>query len=404
MPARAAEAPIPRGNHGRYQHHHHFRKILVLPGNPGCSSFYSPFAEALSDELGGTTEVVALSFHGHETSTAEVKGKEGRRKARKPLCLDGQVEHASDFLEKILREVDEEQNDKSFPAGSVAVVGHSIGGTVAALAVREVEERRRRRKKEEAALSLSSRSSPSPSASSSPLPFPKTKIAAVCAMMPYVAFDEGSSQQRALRLLAGSPLARVPACLGARALGALLPRTALSALVALATASSPLTKHARETVADFVSAGGLDHALFLAKTEFKALSVVEAEKREEEEKEKNGSSKAPKFSVSSASEIWAPLASLGRRASVFAVGKSGEEGSEGNEKDDHWCPGHHLDLLKAQAPFAKLQLDPSQRHDFVVCDERTARAAKAVAGLLRETALAAAAAAAAAEEEEEAKR
>ena len=44
----------------------------------------------------------------------------------------------------------------------------------------------------------------------------------------------------------------------------------------------------------------------------------------------------------------------------------------------------------------RLELDPSQRHDFVVCDERTARAARTVAGLLRETAAAAADALAAA--------
>ena len=168
-----------------------FRKLLILPGNPGCSAFYAPFAEALSEELGGATEVVALSFHGHETTLerrAEKEGEEGegewegeekegkkkegkkskgeaRRPRRRPLDLDGQVEHAAAFLEKLLSEIEteeQEQEEKEAKEArkkwggrgrkrdddgllSVAVVGHSIGGTVAALAVREVEERRRRR-------------------------------------------------------------------------------------------------------------------------------------------------------------------------------------------------------------------------------------------------------------------
>ena len=414
VPARAAAAGG-RGNH------HRFSKVLVLPGNPGCSAFYAPFAEALCDELGGGTEVVALSFYGHETL------REREKKLRKsPLSLDGQVEHAAAFLEKLLSEVEEEEKGgKSLL--SVGVVGHSIGGTVAALAVREVEERRRREGRE----ALSASSSPPPPSSSSPAP-PESKdqearVSAVCAMMPYVAFDEGSSQQRALRLLARSRPARAAACFAARTAGTLLPKAALSALVGFATAAStpPLSRHARETVADFARSGGLGHALFLADTEFRALSMTtttslfssagagEAEKGERTTKEKEGSSSPSgfKFSVAS-SEIWGPLASLGRRASVFAVGRGGGEGGDGESGgsvsrkgqgggngngggeggEDHWCPSHHLDLLGSQAPLAKLILDPSQRHDFVACEgEGTARAAKAVAELLRESALAAAA-------------
>ena len=365
VPARAAvdgaPPPPPRSHH----RHHHFSKILVLPGNPGCSSFYAPFAEALSDELGGETEVVALSFYGHETLT--------KRERREKLSLDKQVEHASSFLEKLLSEVDEEGKDKENRGLSVAVVGHSIGGTVAALAVREVEERRRSKRREKQQGEEEA---------------PSSKVSAVCAMMPYVAFDETSQQQRALRLLAGTPPARAAACLGARAIGALLPRAALSALVGFATggasSSSPLTKHARETVADFARNGGLGHALFLADTEFRALSV--GGRREEVQKQEG-----LKFSLSSAAEIWGPLASLGRRASVFAVGRKGE--SDGDEDGDHWCPNHHLDLLKKQAPWMRVELDPNQRHDFVACAGKgTARAARAVAGLLRETAALAAAA------------
>ena len=141
------------------------------------------------------------------------------------------------------------------------------------------------------------------------------------------------------------------------------------------------------------------------------------EKEEEDVRRRKSRKGSPyKFSVSSHSEIWEPLASLGRRASVFAVGSSGGCGGSGGSggsdggsgkggekdqngdgggdgEDDHWCPSHHLDLLRARAPWMRLELDPAQRHDFVVCDERTARAARAVAGLLRETVAAAAAAA-----------
>lgn len=421
MPARAKKAP----HHNDPKPHDHFHKVLILPGNPGCSAFYAPFAEALSDELGGATEVVALSFHGHETLL--------RRERIVPLSLDAQIEHASAFLEKLLSEVEveveeeeEEESDKNSNSKktgrrksrrrpTVAVVGHSIGGTVAALAVREVEERRRRRTTTKEGEEKSA--PPAASSSSSSRPLPRAKVAAVCAMMPYVAFDDSSPQQRALRLLAGSPLARVPACLAARALCALVPRAALASLIGVATASSPLTLSARETVADFVRGGGLDHALFLASTEFRALSVPaaatataerEREKEEGEEEEKRekgrgrgGRSFRSRFSVSSASGIWEPMASLGRRASVFAVGNGGG----GDDADgDHWCPGHHLDLLKEQAPLATLELAEGQRHDFVVCDERTAAAARAVAGLLRATASAAAAEEEEKEEEEEKQR
>lgn len=219
--------------------------------------------------------------------------------------------------------------------------------------MREVEERRRReRNGRERGRRRAEDAPPSPPAKPpSPLPPPlplpsEARIAAVCAMMPYVAFDEGSRQQRALRLLAATPPARAAACFAARAAGALLPRAALSALVGLATAASspPLTRHARETVADFARSGGLGHALFLADTEFRALAISSAapqgagkekEKLEEDKgkgKGKGGSSEF-KFSVASASEIWEPLASLGRRASVFAVGR-GEGGSGRRRGED----------------------------------------------------------------------
>jgi len=310
-----------------------FSKVLVLPGNPGGSSFYTHFAEELARELG--TEVAALSFHGHETTSSAAKGK-----VSQPLCLDGQVEHASAFLEKLISEAEAEATSSDPP--SVAVVGHSIGGTVAALAVKEVEEKRKK--------------SHSSSSSSS---------IHVCAMMPYVAFDETSSQQRLLRVLASNRIARGAACSAARGLGRLLPRRALASLVAVATLGSPLAPRARETVADFVAADGLKHALYLASTEFDALAVGGGA----------GDEKKRKFRVGDASSIWEPLAALGSRASVFAA-------AEG----DHWCPRHHLDRLKEQAPLARLVLDQEQRHDFVVCDERSSRAARDVARLLRESA------------------
>jgi len=442
-PSEVIRVPARAPSH-RHRHHHRFSHVLILPGNPGCSAFYAPFAEALSDELGGETEVVALSFYGHETLTP----KKRQKKREGPLSLDGQVAHAAAFLEKLLSEVEQGGGgDEGGRGPSVAVVGHSIGGTVAALAVREVEERRRReRNGRERGRRRAEDAPPSPPAKPpSPLPPPlplpsEARIAAVCAMMPYVAFDEGSRQQRALRLLAATPPARAAACFAARAAGALLPRAALSALVGLATAASspPLTRHARETVADFARSGGLGHALFLADTEFRALAISSAapqgagkekEKLEEDKgkgKGKGGSSEF-KFSVASASEIWEPLASLGRRASVFAVGRGegggaggggGEDGGGGGSDGsgrrakgkgqgpggggggggaggDHWCPPHHLDLLGPRAPLASVLLDPGQRHDFVACGgDGTARAARAVAGLLRETARAAAAAAA----------
>ena len=83
-------------------------RIVVLPGNPGCPSFYARFADALRDRT--RAEVTVLGLEGHTTRTP-------RALRAAPFSLEEQEAWVLAFL-------------LSLPA-PVTLVGHSIGAHLA---------------------------------------------------------------------------------------------------------------------------------------------------------------------------------------------------------------------------------------------------------------------------------
>ena len=307
-------------------------RVLVLPGNPGAAAFYTPFLARLHERLGGRADVVALSLHGHDAGLGLEAGAGWAHPPRKrgagvrnlaPVTgLDGQVAHAVAAAAALAATGSVCGSGGGGPA-PVALVGHSIGALIALRAA--------------AALDAGGE---------------RGSTAAVVALMPYLAFNAAAPQQRALKLLTRRP-GRAAAAAAAAGLAA-QPGRVQGAILRAATgpADRGLAPHAAGAVLAFLGAGGTRHALGLAATEFKQLS-------------------APAFTPE-----WGLLARLGSRGAAFYA------------DGDHWCPVEcgvaGLGAAAAAAPDAKIRLLDNQRHDFPVCEARSASAADAVAAVLLE--------------------
>ena len=247
--------------------------------------------------------------------------------APRPASLDDQVAHAAAFL-RLFHAGDGPSGASSPAPPPLAVAGHSIGAHIGLRAVRDLEEG-----------GDVEQETPGPAARASARQKPVfPPVASFVALMPYMAFDPSSPQQRALRVLA-----KAHAPVGALAAAASrLPAPALRGATRLA--AGRLAPHAGAAVVQLLACGGAGQALFLAGTEFRDLAGP---------------------------ADWGLLARLGRRAAVFAA------------PDDHWCPEHALAAARAAAPAAAAALLDGQRHDFPVCLASSAAAAASVAAALR---------------------
>lgn len=222
-------------------------RVVIHPGNPGAGAFYTRLAELLAHELNAPVSVLSLVGH-HPPLDAD-------HAPHPPLTLAAQVDAAAAFLRAEL---------DANPGGRVAVVGHSIGGTIGARAVAAVEK--------------------------SAEPSTTARIAAVAALMPYARFNEAAAGQRALRAFTRAPAVRGVAAAAAAA----LPRGATAALVRATAARNWSCDRALPALLDFIKAGGPAHSFALAADEFRVLATPP-------------------------SAAWAPYARLGPRLAVFAA-------------------------------------------------------------------------------------
>ena len=95
-------------------------RVFVVPGNPGCASFYATFAKTLCDEL-DAVRVDVVGYLGH--TEAERRGRS------EWFSLDEQKTHVCEYIDRCC---DDEGPEP------VVVVGHSIGAHLALHAMSEL--------------------------------------------------------------------------------------------------------------------------------------------------------------------------------------------------------------------------------------------------------------------------
>lgn len=215
-------------------------QIVVLPGNPGLSSFYVPYIEALHRGLesrGCSAKVTAIT---HKGLGGVTDGK--------IFNLQQQIEHKLAFLEEHV----------AFGQGPVVLIGHSIGAHMALQVAHAFEERQ-------------SAAHGGAGSCQSGARVGGGAVAKVILLHPFLAVTAGNPEQRTLGLLTAWPalMALLSAAVGA------LPG-ALKGAVVKAWAGD-ICPHALAASLELLTLSNARNCWYLGQNEFSTLPAAPAE-------------------------------------------------------------------------------------------------------------------------------
>lgn len=116
VPTHVIELPASRVQHGTPP------TVLVVPGSPGSSHFYQPFAQRMHERFQYQANVAVVSHAGHSPGwyrndgDFELQDDSSDEKERRWFSLEDQVQHKLAYLDESVS-----------PCSQLIVIGHSIG-------------------------------------------------------------------------------------------------------------------------------------------------------------------------------------------------------------------------------------------------------------------------------------
>ena len=92
--------------------------FVMIPGNPGSTGFYEPFAAEVFEALGRRVDTMVVSHSNHHSSDVP-----------RLFSLEEQINHKLDFIEELLEKE---------PGLKIILAGHSVGAYICAQLLRSL--------------------------------------------------------------------------------------------------------------------------------------------------------------------------------------------------------------------------------------------------------------------------